>query len=64
MNDLKTVPTTELYSLWAFSKDMLSFWKDSDKDIEKYYKTISDSLMDEINARIEILYPELNYLIS
>jgi len=59
MNDLKTLPTTELYS-----RDMLTFWKGSDKNIEKYYKTISDSLMDEINARIEILYPELNHLIS
>lgn len=55
----------ELYSLWAFSKDMLTFWANStEPNIEKYYKTISDEIMDEINGRIEGLFPNLTYLIE
>jgi hypothetical protein len=64
MENLKSLPTAELYALWSFSKQMLSFWMNCDKSIEKYYKTVSDDLMNEINRRIEILYPELSHLIE
>jgi len=64
MRNLKFVPTTELYSLWAFSKEMLSFWSNADENIEKYYKQISDEIMDEINGRVDALFHELSHLLE